>query len=235
MLDIESLNYNEFMMFCSLQEIPDDVYSEKHHYIPKHMGGKDNEEDNVLIDLTYEQHKIAHKKLYEEFGNVGDKIAYNLMNGLEEDRKKEISKAIGEHHLKTGHIQELGRRNVETGFLESIKTFESRSKGGKIAGQIAKDTGQIYGIKTEETCRQGGITAGNMAKEKGQIQSLGKFKSEYVIIDPNGNEYQHLFEAVDKLGIKKDKLRDDARKNRNGFTRRKKTEEELTNRWSNIK
>lgn len=38
MLNIEDLDYNEFMMFCAMQDIPKDVYTEKHHYIFKHMG-----------------------------------------------------------------------------------------------------------------------------------------------------------------------------------------------------
>lgn len=234
MLNVENLDYNEFMMFCSLQDIPNDVYTEKHHYIPKHMGGEDNDENNHIIELTYEQHKIAHAKLYEEYGNVGDKIAVNLMNGLDQDRKIKIGKAIGEHHKETGHIYRLGKHNVESGFFESIKTTESRSKGGKAAGKIAKESGQVYTIRTEESSRQGGVTAGNLAKERGQIQGLGKYKSEYVIIDPDGNEYQHLFQAVDQLGINKSKIRDDARKSRNGFSRRKKTTDELNRRWTNM-
>lgn len=234
MFNEEELSYNEYMLFCSMQEIPNDVYTENHHYIPKHMGGENNGKNNHLVKLTYEQHIIAHKKLYEEYGLPSDLIAVRLMNSIEPNRKQDISKAIGEHHKKTGHIYRLGKHNVESGFLESIKTHESRSRGGIRAGEIAKETGQIYNLATPETCSMGGKIGGNIAKETGQIQKLGKYKSEYVIIDPNGNEYQHLFMAVEKLNIEKEKLRNYARYNKNGFTRRVKTETELKDRWSDI-
>lgn len=56
-----------------------------HHIVPKHMGGTDDPEN--LIRLTVEEHAEAHKKLYEQFGNKFDRIAYLVLSkqiGLEE-------------------------------------------------------------------------------------------------------------------------------------------------------
>ena len=36
----------------------------KHHIIPKHMGGSDD--DNNIIELTIEEHAQAHKILFEK-------------------------------------------------------------------------------------------------------------------------------------------------------------------------
>jgi hypothetical protein len=50
-----------------------------HHIIPKHMGGTD--ESSNLIKLTIKEHAEAHKKLYEQYGLIQDKIAYEALNG----------------------------------------------------------------------------------------------------------------------------------------------------------
>jgi hypothetical protein len=46
----------------------------KHHIIPKHMGGTDDPSN--LVELTVEEHAEAHRKLYEEFGYLQDKLAW---------------------------------------------------------------------------------------------------------------------------------------------------------------
>lgn len=51
----------------------------KHHIIPKHMGGKDDPEN--LVELTIEEHAEAHKKLFEKYGKIEDKIAWLALSG----------------------------------------------------------------------------------------------------------------------------------------------------------
>ena len=46
----------------------------KHHIIPKHMGGKDDEENLIL--LTIEGHALAHLTLYEKYGYTQDLYAF---------------------------------------------------------------------------------------------------------------------------------------------------------------
>jgi len=52
----------------------------KHHIIPKHLGGSD--EESNLVELTIEEHAEAHKKLYEEHGRWEDKLAWQGLAGL---------------------------------------------------------------------------------------------------------------------------------------------------------
>jgi len=54
----------------------------KHHIIPKHMGGGDENEN--LIELTIEEHAEEHRKLYEKYGKQEDLLAW-----------KGLSKQIG--------------------------------------------------------------------------------------------------------------------------------------------
>lgn len=55
-----------------------DYYTEKHHIIPRCMGGKDEDENYVL--LTYPEHVIAHILLYKIYpNNCGLTVAANTM------------------------------------------------------------------------------------------------------------------------------------------------------------
>lgn len=52
----------------------------KHHIVPKHMGGTDDESN--LVELTIEEHAAAHRKLYEEHGRWEDYLAWQGLAGL---------------------------------------------------------------------------------------------------------------------------------------------------------
>lgn len=46
----------------------------KHHIIPKHAGGT-NDPTNI-VELTIEEHAEEHRRLFEQYGKVQDKVAY---------------------------------------------------------------------------------------------------------------------------------------------------------------
>ena len=50
-----------------------------HHIVPRHMGGS-NDPSN-LVELSVEEHALAHKRLYEEFGRHEDRIAWLTLSG----------------------------------------------------------------------------------------------------------------------------------------------------------
>ena len=52
----------------------------KHHITPKHMGGSD--EFANIIELTIEEHAEAHRILFEKYGKIEDKIAWQGLLGL---------------------------------------------------------------------------------------------------------------------------------------------------------
>jgi hypothetical protein len=61
-----------------------------HHIVPKHMGGTDDPSN--LIELSVEEHAEAHKKLYEEYGNQYDRIAYEALSGM--IKKEEVIQQV---------------------------------------------------------------------------------------------------------------------------------------------
>lgn len=58
----------------------------KHHIIPKHAGGTDDESN--LIELTIEEHAEAHRILYETHGRWQDRVAWLSLSGLMNDQER---------------------------------------------------------------------------------------------------------------------------------------------------
>lgn len=111
---------------------------------------------------------------------------------------------------------------------------ERKSLISSLIGNMHKESGQILSIRTDEGSRAGGITAGNYAKDRGQIQSLGKYRGTYILIMPDGKEFEHGFQAEEYMRIDKKLILSRCKAGNLGYSRRKKTKEELENRWANI-
>jgi len=95
----------------------------KHHIIPKHMGGSDDP-DNI-VELTVQQHAEAHRKLYEEFGLLQDKLAWLGLTGL-------ISTAEIVHLLQTEGMR--GDRNPMFGKPAPNRGVKRPGVGGRKQG-----------------------------------------------------------------------------------------------------
>jgi len=52
----------------------------KHHIIPKYAGGTDAPAN--LVELSPEEHALAHKKLWEQHGNWQDYVAWQGLSGI---------------------------------------------------------------------------------------------------------------------------------------------------------
>jgi hypothetical protein len=85
-----------------------------HHIMPKHVWKKRfgnlrgiNSFDNV-VELTTEQHALAHKFLYELHGDENDRIAYLGISG---QIGREEAKRLATIAANTGNKHCLGRKN----------------------------------------------------------------------------------------------------------------------------
>ena len=102
-----------------------------HHIIPKHMGGTDDREN--LVELTIEEHALAHKGLYEKYGKWQDKIAWKALSG--QIGKQEIIQEIIRNSNKSRIVSQETReliRNYNLGKKHSDETKIKMSEIRKI-------------------------------------------------------------------------------------------------------
>ncbi len=92
----------------------------RHHKIPKHVGGSDDESNIEL--LTVRQHAEAHKELFEKYGREEDRIAWLGLSGIigREDVIRQAQRLGGKNasgdknpwrNCKTGTNWQLNRNN----------------------------------------------------------------------------------------------------------------------------
>lgn len=113
-----------------------DGYYEKHHIIPKCMGGKDEDENYVL--LTYREHIIAHKLLYRIYPDVpGNLISlYAMALTTNPNHKRERVPSLSSKYmaqLKEEYIQkfdEISRKQLGKEVSEDIRRKISSSNKG---------------------------------------------------------------------------------------------------------
>ena len=89
----------------------------KHRILPGHMGGTYAPENVVL--LTIEEHAEAHRKLYVEFGNHKDWLAWRTLSG--QISKKELSL----------ELELLRRKHISEGMLGRVLAPETKEKISK--------------------------------------------------------------------------------------------------------
>ena len=87
----------------------------KHHIIPKHMGGTDDPSN--LVQLTIEEHALAHKNLYEKYNKPEDYAAWQGLSGMMDKQQiisymqSEASKRKNKREVENGTHSFLGDKN----------------------------------------------------------------------------------------------------------------------------
>jgi len=71
-------HYNSLITKALRRELPNHVYTEKHHILPHCMGGSDTTEN--LVHLTFREHFIAHHLLWRAYRNRGLAAAFTAMS-----------------------------------------------------------------------------------------------------------------------------------------------------------
>lgn len=142
------MNYREFIQFIK-DSRPNEYfeYSERHHILPRCLGGKEDEEN--LIYLTLKEHFIAHKLLVEE--NPGEiklvQALWRMANGrkdctpedYEYARRKYIESMKGDNNpSKSEEVREKLRGR--TPMLGKHHSEETKQRMSEIHRDISEDT-----------------------------------------------------------------------------------------------
>lgn len=123
----------------------------KHHIIPKHMGGTDDESN--LVELTIEEHAEAHRKLYEEHGKLEDYLAWKGLSG--QIGKSEILSEIYKQNGKNRGKRNIGKPAWNKGLTKEDPRVKPYTEKLKVA-------------KTEEH-------KSAMRKQKSDSSNMGKY------------------------------------------------------------
>ena len=133
---------------------------ERHHILPRHAGGTD-EESNFTY-LTHREHIIAHWLLWKIHGRDEDKSAWKLMKGMtfyptflgkehSEESKRKTSEALKGKKLSEEHKRKISEAKRGKPKSEETKRKISEAQKGKHEGE----NNPMYGKKrSEETKRK---------------------------------------------------------------------------------
>lgn len=154
--------YQNLVNKAKKRQLDDTIYYEKHHIIPKCLGGKDTAEN--LVSLTLREHYIAHlllSKFYE--GEAGRKMHYAMWIMLLQQKKRGSrifemyrTKYI-ETSLKTQIITDEFRQNVSKALTgkKKTKTPKLLAKYERMKDEMKGSGNPMFGKKqSEETKRK---------------------------------------------------------------------------------
>jgi hypothetical protein len=135
-----------------------DIYH-KHHVIPKHAGGTD--EESNLISVTIPEHAELHRQLWEEHGRWQDFIAWKTLSGQmtkDEARRLAVSKALKGKPQTAEHIakRSFKGKKIKSCSEERRRKVSIANKGRKMSLEFSKAvTKRQRGRKlSEETKRK---------------------------------------------------------------------------------
>ena len=132
--------YEQFIEYCKSETFESDAY-EKHHIVPKHCGGTDDNEN--LIYLPPHIHTLSHYYRWLSFQEIGDKVAYQMRWKQDIESVKLCSQLAVETNKQKGNLfwnskwqREQGLKGGSKGGSANTQNqFLARQKVGKIYGK----------------------------------------------------------------------------------------------------
>lgn len=159
--------YNNLIDRAKHRIIEKGTYLEKHHIVPRSMGGSNNK-DNI-VKLTAKEHYLAHHLLWKIYKNRSMIFAFwTMSNTVRNDTKvkinsrtyellkKEVSKAISDRFNEPGIRDHYSQRMKNRIISKETLAKMSRSRNGLKHTQESKDkiskskTGTFKGKSWEE-------------------------------------------------------------------------------------
>ena len=119
---------------------------ERHHIVPRHMGGTD--EENNIEYITVAEHADRHRILFEQYGHKWDYLAWKGRTGH-----------IGREEINHIKWKEAGRkgglRSAELGVhLGRKRSAETKQKMSDNHANMAGDKNPMYGKKHSAETRK---------------------------------------------------------------------------------
>lgn len=158
------------------------IYLERHHIIPRHSGGSD--EESNLVQLTPEEHYFAHLCRYKAYDERGDFLACRfIINGIRDSSLKyqigdfesySVSKLIARY--KTHIIDFRKRHGWQT--ANGVKRISEARKNMIVAKNVK--TGEIVGAIPRNDPR---LLSGELVHHStGMVSALCKETGENVYV-----------------------------------------------------
>ena len=161
---LDNKYYKWYKELTSKQDRSLECYTEKHHIIPRCMGGDDSVEN--LVVLTAREHYIAHLLLTKCTSSVyKQKMSYALWNMVNRDNGERTS-STNYSNVRTKHAKMLSENNSGSGnpmfgkqvSIETRQKISSKTKGGKrsietrerISNANKGSNNPMFGIKKSE-------------------------------------------------------------------------------------
>jgi hypothetical protein len=126
----------------------------KHHIIPKHAGGTDDPSN--IVELTVSEHTEEHRKLWEEYGRIEDKVAWNMLSGRkmsEEDRILLAKSGFSKWRADQG-AQVAWRNNIVLARASQVITEEHKTNIKKGMLQAWSEGKMDHRIMDSDKCRE---------------------------------------------------------------------------------
>lgn len=182
-------------------------YTEKHHIVPKCMGGK-NERSNYVL-FTFREHLVAHELLARIYDDIVDlkHVLYFMYHGSSKEHKIEIRMTSRQlEELRIASIEFLSKkfkgREIKREWTEKAsKTKKERyNKGLSDYSRKMMALGRVGMVFTEERKKKisesmKGKTISEETREKQRIARGIKIQG------PDGTMYESVKECSKKLNI----------------------------------
>ena len=149
---------------------------ERHHIIPKHIGGLD-EEDNYTY-LTHREHIIAHWLLWKLHGRSEDRIAARAMSGKDikvayhsEETRRKMSEAKKGIYVPWNKGKKIDNKRTGLKHSEETKKKMSEARMGKVPWNKGLKIGDKCKAKDQEAWKR---KCGEMNKGRAHTEEARK-------------------------------------------------------------
>jgi hypothetical protein len=167
------------------------VSKHRHHIIPRHLGGGD-EEENLTPPVSIQIHAEFHRQLYEEMGLKEDLIAWKALSGRITGEQARLEAAL-EGQRKSDKYKNRSFKD----HLDSVRTEESCSKGGQTSSVLLvkwiQDNKEVH----KRTCSNNGRAS--VTKREVRHEYLGTvYRSKRSLQDHTGLSNTGFYSYLNK-------------------------------------